>query len=365
MAPLRTLLARLRSFTGRSHSNGTRLSIDIGSSAVKVIEAREASGALIVLRVGYAPLPASAVQNNMVVEPDRVSSAIAETVAQLDTSTRSVVTVVPAPAVIVKKIVLPIQNPQNLESAVMLEASHLIPESLTNVNLDFQVLDWVDDGNKAEVLVVGAKKDIINSYVSAVAGAGLETVVVDVDHFALENMFELNYAVPAGKAIGLVNIGARYTSINIIENGRSTFTGDVPAGGTEFNDVLVRQLGVSFEDAERLKVGGSVRNIGPSEVEPLLSSVVEFLVEEIQRTLSFFWTAATEEPLGAIYLSGGAATAPGLAPQLSQRLQVPVDVVDPFRRIAVDARADQQLIQQHGPAFAVCVGLATRRPGDK
>jgi type IV pilus assembly protein PilM len=330
-----------------------------------MIEAREASGALIVSRVGYVPLPASAVQNNTVVEPDRVSAAIADVVARLDISTRSVVTVVPAPAVIVKKIVLPIQNPQNLESAVMLEASHLIPENLSNVNLDFQVLDWVDDGSKAEVLVVGAKKDIINSYVEAIAGAGLETVVVDVDHFALENMFELNYAVPAGKAVGLVNIGARYTSINIIENGRSTFTGDVPAGGAEFNDVLVRQLGVSFEDAERLKAGTAVRNVGPSEVEPLLASVVEFLVEEIQRTLSFFWTAATEEPLGAIYLSGGAATAPGLAPQLSQRLQVPVDVVDPFRRIAVDARANQQLIQQYGPAFAVCVGLATRRPGDK
>jgi type IV pilus assembly protein PilM len=247
----------------------------------------------------------------------------------------------------------------------MLEASHLIPESLANVNLDFQVLDWVDDGSKAEVLLVGAKKDIINSYVEAVAGAGLDTVVVDVDHFALENMFELNYSVPAGKAVGLVNIGARYTSINIIEDGRSTFTGDVPAGGAEFNDVLVRQLGVSFDEAERLKAGGTVRDIGPSEVEPLMASVIEFLIEEIQRTLSFFWTAATEEPVGALYLSGGAATAPSLAPQLSQRLGVPVEVIDPFRRIAVDARANQQLIQQHGPAFAVCVGLATRRPGDK
>lgn len=365
MAPLRTLLTYFRAFTGRSHSNGTRLGIDIGSSAVKVIEAHERSGALIVSKVGYASLPPTAVQNNMVVEADRVSEALTRALAQAGVSTTSVVTVVPAPAVIIKKIVLPIQNAQNLESAVMVEASHLIPESLDNVNLDFQVLDWVDDGSKAEVLLVGAKKDIINSYVEAIVGAGLETVIVDVDHFALENMFEINYSAAAGKAVGLINVGARYTSINIMEDGRSTFTGDVPAGGAEFNDVLVRQLGVTFEEAELLKNGGQVGPHGPAEVQPLVASVVEFLIEEIQRNLSFFWTAATEEPLGGLYLSGGAAVVPGLAAQLSQRLEVPVEVVDPFRQIAVDSRADQQLIQQHGPAFAVCVGLATRRMGDK
>jgi type IV pilus assembly protein PilM len=365
VAPLRAFVDFLRSFSGNSEQGGTRLSIDIGSSAVKVLEAEDSSGALIVSNVGYTTLPATAVQNNTVVEPERVAEGIVATLDRFNLRTRKVVTVVPAPAVIVKKVVLPIQSGQNIESAVMLEASHLIPESLDNVNLDFQVLDWVDDGSKAEVLLVGAKKDIINSYVSAVAGAGLEPVVVDVDHFALENMFELNYDAPTGKAVGLVNIGARYTSINILEGGRSTFTGDVPAGGTEFNDVLMRQLGVSFEEAELLKSGGRVKGNGPEEVEPLVTSVTEFLIEEIQRNLSFFWTAATEEPLGAIYLSGGAGVVPGFAAQLSQRLDVPVELVDPFRRIAVDARADRRLIQEHGSAFAVCVGLATRKPGDK
>jgi type IV pilus assembly protein PilM len=247
----------------------------------------------------------------------------------------------------------------------MVEATHLIPENLENVNLDFQVLDWVDDGSKAEVLIVGAKKDIISSYVNAVAGAGLETVIVDVDHFALENMFELNYDAPAGKPVGLIDIGARYTSITILEDGRSTFTGDVPAGGAEFNEVLVRQLGVSFEEAELLKGGGQVRDFGSAETEPLLSSVTEFLIEEIQRNLSFFWTAATEEPLAGLFVSGGAASVPGFGAQLSQRIGVPVELVDPFRRVGVDGRANQELIGNKGPAFAVCVGLATRRPGDK
>jgi len=365
VAPLQNVLGYLRSFAGGSRHNGTRLGIDIGSSSVKVLEAHETSGALIVTGAGYGALPPTAVQNNTIVEPERVAEVIAATLNRLNPRTREAVTVIPAPAVIVKKVVLPVQNLQSLESAVMVEASHLIPENLENVNIDFQVLDWVDDGSKAEVLIVGAKKDIISSYVNAVAGAGLETVIVDVDHFALENMFELNYDAPAGKPVGLIDIGARFTSINILEDGRSTFTGDVPAGGAEFNEVLMRQLGVSFEEAERLKGGGQVRDFGPVEAEPLLASVTEFLIEEIQRNLSFFWTAATEEPLAGIYISGGAAAVPGFVEQLSQRIGVPVELVDPFRRVGVDGRANQEIIEQNGPAFAVCVGLATRRLGDK
>jgi type IV pilus assembly protein PilM len=368
VGPLRGVLGFLRGplgFSGGPSASDARLSVDIGSSAVKIVEAHAVNGSLRISKVGYAALPPTAVQNNMVQEPDRVTAAILGILDRLHPSTQSAVTVVPGPTVIVKKVVLPVQRDQDLESAVLVEASHLIPDSLDNVNLDFQVVDWLEDGRKAEVLVVAAKKEIINSYADVLRAAGLEAAVVDVDHFALENMFELNYEAPPGKAVALVNVGARYTSINILKDGRSTFTGDVPAGGSEFNDVLVRQLGVSFAEAELLKSGGRVRDLGPEQIEPLVGSVIDFLVEEIQRALSFFWTAATEEPLAAIYLSGGAAAISGLVPQLSQRLEAPVELVDPFHRLTVDASVDRRLIAQHGPALAVCVGLATRQPGDK
>src|SRR5262249_59572975 len=175
------------------------------------------------------------------------------------------------------------------------EAGHVIPDSVDNVNLDYQVMDWIEDGNKMEVLVVTVKREIINSYTEAIRAAELEPVLVDVDYFALENMFELNYDLPEGHPIGLVNIGARYSSINILKHGRSTFTGDVPVGGAEYSDALVRQLGVSPADADAIKTGRHPRNIDMSAVEPVLGSVTEFIVEGIQRSLSFFWTAATDE----------------------------------------------------------------------
>lgn len=276
------------------------------------------------------------------------------------------ITAVPGPAVIVKKVVLPNQPEANIGAAVLAEAGQLIPDSLDNVNLDFQVVDWIEDGNKMEVLVVAVKKDIINSYTQTITALSLEPVIVDVDYFALENMFEANYEAPeGGRPVALVNIGARYSSINILKEGHSTFTGDVPVGGAEYTDALTRQLGVSVDDAEALKRGEAAGNVDPTTVEPVLASVTDFVVEEIQRALSFFWTAATDEPLGAVLLSGGTAKTAGLAEAFRQRLECPVEVADPFRRVSLGSRVDRTVIEASGPALAVAVGLATRRPGDK
>lgn len=342
------------------------LALDIGSSSVKLVEVYHGSGGPQIISLGVAPLPPTVVQSNMIQDEGAVADAIRKLVAQTGAQAKEVITAVPGPTVIVKKVILQTQPGANVDSAVLAEASHLIPDSLDNVNLDYQVTDWIEAGNKMEVLVVAVKRDIINTYTETIRGAGLDPVVVDVDYFALENMFELNYDPPAeGRPVALVDIGARYSSINILKEGRSTFTGDVPVGGAEFSDALVRQLGVSPEDAEQLKIGKAAGRMDPEMAEPIIGSVTEFIVEEIQRALSFFWTAATDEPLGAVLLSGGTARMPGLTSTLKQRLDCPVDIVEPFRKVAVGGRVDRSLIDAHGPSLAVAIGLATRRPGDK
>src|SRR5207247_10356808 len=133
----------------------------------------------------------------------------------------------------------------------------------------------------------------------------------------VENMFEANYDPPEGHPVALVNIGARYSSINILKGGRSSFTGDVPIGGAEYSDALTRQFGVSPDDADALKQGRKAGTIDPSAAEPVLASVSEFLVEEVQRALSFFWSARTDQQRGGITPSGGTARGPALRGQLS------------------------------------------------
>jgi type IV pilus assembly protein PilM len=341
------------------------LVLDIGSSSVKLAEVHHSSSGPRLTALGLAPLPATAIQSNVIQDEGSVVDTIRKLIAEHKTRATQVVTAVPGPAVIVKKVILPAQTGSAVEPAVMAEAGQLIPDSLDNVNLDWQVIDLIETGNKMEVLVVAVKREIVTSYTETIRGAGLEPVIVDVDYFALENMFEANYDPPGEHPVALVNVGARYSSINILKDGRSTFTGDVPIGGAEYNDALTRQLGVSPEDAHALKQGQRVGNIDPATTEPVLGSVTEFLVEEIQRALSFFWTAATDEPLGGVILSGGTARMPGLSSQLGERIGCAADVADPFRRLRLDNSSDRKLAETLGPALAVTAGLATRRPGDK
>jgi type IV pilus assembly protein PilM len=332
------------------------LSVDIGSSSIKVLEMRGRPGDLRVTNAAVLPTPASAIQNNMVYE----TTAVAEVTRALTEShgirARKVITAVPGPAVIIKRVTLPAQSPR---------AGNFIPEDLENVNLDYQVTDYLDDGKRMEVLLVAAKKDIVASYAETVRAAGLTPVVIDVDYFALENMFETNYEPVADRVTALVNIGARYSSINILKGGRSTFTGDVPVGGRDISEALMRDLNVSGEDAEVLKTGTGIGNISTEQAAAVSSSAASALIEEIHHALSFFWTAATDERIDAVYLSGGVARMPGLAEQLSERVQAPVEIANAFAHVTLDRKIDTPQMHQQAAEFAVAMGLAIRRPDDK
>src|SRR5512135_2038667 len=231
------------------------LSIDIGSSTIKIIEIRGRGGQLHLSKAATLPTPSSAIQNNMVYETAAVAEVTRALKERHGMRAQKVITAVPGPAVIIKRVTLPAQSAQELENTILFEAGNFIPEDLENVNLDYQVTDYLDDGKRVEVLLVAAKKDIVASYSESMRAAGLTPIVVDVDYFALENMFETNYEPVPDRATALVNIGARYSSINILKGGRSTFTGDVPVGGRDITEALVRDLSVSVEEAEAIKAG--------------------------------------------------------------------------------------------------------------
>jgi len=341
------------------------LSLDIGSSSIKAVEVRGRGTQMRVAHAVALPTPPSAIQNNMVYE----TAAVAETTRALmessGMSARKVILAVPGPAVIIKRVTLPAQSERDLENTILFEAGNFIPEDLENVNLDYQITDYVDDGKRMEVLLVAAKKDIVASYTETARAAGLTPIIVDVDYFAIENMFEVNYEPVPDRAIALVNIGARYSSINILKNSRSTFTGDVPAGGRDITEALMRDLNVSLEDAEALKAGGHTNGIDAEQVAAVSESAAGALIEEIHHALSFFWTAATDETIDALYLSGGVARMPGLAQLLNERVGAPVQIASPFGRIGVDSTADNSTLRDDAPKFAVAMGLAIRRPEDK
>src|SRR5207244_6182302 len=185
-----------------------------------------------------------------------------------------------------------------------------------------------------DVLLVAAKKDMINDYTSVVAEAGLSPVVVDVDAFAVQNAFEVNYDLPKGETVVLVNAGASVVNINVISKGLTTFTRDVTMGGNQFTEEIQKQLNVSYDEAEKLKVGGEAGadadSVVPQEVERVIQGVADQLAGEIQRSLDFYTATAADSHISRLYLSGGTAKIPALCKVIGQRGGAPAGILTPF-----------------------------------
>jgi type IV pilus assembly protein PilM len=215
------------------------------------------------------------------------------------------------------------------------------------------------------VLLVAVKKDKINDYVNLVKEAGLEPTVMDVDAFALANMYELNYDIESGTT-ALLNIGASVMNINILKDGMSIFTRDITVGGNRYTEALQREFGLTYEDAEKVKRGEDVEGADKEQLASVMSSVTDDIVSETQRSFEFFRSTTGSEAASRVLVSGGCARIGNFTKTLSERLEVPVEVSNPFKNIKIDPkRFDAALIAESAPLCAVAVGLAIRRPGDR
>jgi type IV pilus assembly protein PilM len=347
------------------------IGLDIGSSSIKVAELRETKKGYALQNFGMATLPPEAIVDGALMNSAAIVEAIQTLINERKIKTREVVTSVSGQSVMIKKIPLPAMTEEELEDQIQWEAEQYIPFDINDVNLDFQILKPGDDEGNMEVLLVAAKKDMINDYVAVITESGLTPVVVDVDAFALENMYEINYQIMENEVLALVNIGASVINIAVTKNGQYMFSRDVSSGGKLYSEEIQKQLSVSYEEAEMLKLGGAAKGdteeVMRREVSTVIRSVSDQLAGEIARSLDFYQAAAAEEHINKIWLSGGSCRIPGLAEVVQEKQNIPVEILDPFRN--VDRNPKQfdpgYLEQEVGPQAAVVVGLATRRVGDK
>jgi len=348
--------------------------LDIGSTAVKMILLKEARrrGQLgyALQNFGMKPLPPEAIVDGALMNSTAIVQAIQELMAELKIKQREVAIGVSGHSVIIKKISMPRMTQEELEESIQWEAEQYIPFDVKDVNIDTQILsgDGNDASGQMDVLLVAAKKDMINDYTTVVSEAGLLPSVVDVDAFAVQNTFEVNYDIPR-ETVVLINAGASVVNINILSGGQTVFTRDVTIGGNQFTEEIQKQLNVSYEEAEALKIGGGRNDadaVVPQEVERVIGQVAEQVAGEIQRSLDFYAGTAADSTFSKVFLSGGTAKIPALFKTIESRVGVPVEIVNPFRNIEIDNRKfDPAFIMDVAPTAAVAVGLGLRRAGDK
>jgi len=341
--------------------------LDVGSSAVKLVQLQEGSTGFALETFAIVMLPPDAIGEGMIKDPPVVVDAIKEVVGKARVKTKDAVLSISGRELIMKKIQLPKVTAKELDDAIMLEAEHHINLPIDDVYLDHQVVGQSrGQGGTMDVMLVAVKKTKINEYVAVVEEAGLTPVVVDVDAFALQNQYEMNSPETTTEAVALIDIGASIMKTNVVRGGFSIFARDIAFGGNNYTRAISQRLNIPFDRAEAAKKGEEVAGGRWDDLVPSLEAVSRELSLEIQRTFDYFASTAESERISRIVLSGGCAKLSGIDEFLSSSWGIPVEVVKPFQNVQFDPnRFPADDLYAAGPLLAVAVGLGMRREGDK
>jgi type IV pilus assembly protein PilM len=338
--------------------------LDIGTNSIKLVEVEESRGGLRLKNFGISPIPKDSIVNGAIVNHEAVVSAVQQLLSNLKVKSRDAVSSVSGHPVIIKKISMPRATEEEMDESIKFEAEQYIPFDLDEVNIDYQILA-VEEGkaDHMSVMLVAAKKVMISDYVKVLTDAGLNPVILDIDVFALENAFEMNYQTEDSQAVALIDIGASTININIVKAGLSAFTRDIFLGGNQITEEIQKHFGISFDEAETLKTSGDINNpeFGGKEI---VKKVCDSMVAEIHKSLDFY-SSTTYEQIARVYLSGGCAKIPFLRESIEEKLSIATEVIDCMRTISYDQNVfDPDYIKAITPLASVGVGLALRRLGD-
>ena len=326
--------------------------LDIGSSSVKAVELARKGSSYELVNLGIEPLGQDVVVDGSIMDALMVSSAIKKVVAENKIKVKEVATSVSGHSVIVKRITLSAVGNSEVAAAIPYEAQQHIPFDVSDVNLSYQVMGPAAAGGGTEVMLVAAKREKILNHTNVLSQAGRVPVVVDIDALALQNAFEVNYEPDPGTLVAL---------LNIVRDGTPLFTRDVSVGGNQYTDTLQKELDLGFDDAEVLKQGRALPTVSIDAAKPHLRSVSEILLLEIQKTFDFFRQTTSTENIQAIYLAGGTAKVEGLLELLKEEFNVPIEMMDPFRRVNINpSRYDVGYTAEIAPRLCVAMGLALR-----
>jgi type IV pilus assembly protein PilM len=313
--------------------------LDIGSSAVKAIELKASGRGFKVVAIGVEQVPPDSIVDGAIIDASAVTDAVRRLLQSPRFKAKDVVASLSGSSVIVKKISLPVMSDDDLNQSIQWEAEQYIPFDIQDVNLDYH---------------------------GVVSSVGRNAVVVDVDAFALQNAFEANYGIEPGRVVALVNAGASATNINLICDGTSLFTRDVSIGGNAFTEAIQKELGLPFEGAEDAKKGRPVDGVGPDDLKPVLTAVMDNVLLEIEKTFDFFKATSSNDRIDRVIVSGGGSLVEHFEQALRDRLGVEIERFDPFKTVSIDPAAlPNGLAADFAPVCAVALGLALRKGGDR
>jgi type IV pilus assembly protein PilM len=339
------------------------LGLDIGSQSIKMVDIAKTRNGYVLKSLGLGLIPSECIVDKDIMDSETVVDTIKNLRENLKIRTRGTATAISGHSVIVKKAELPLMSEAELRQTLLIEAEQYIPFDINDVYLDSFILgESLERSDMMDVLFVAAKRELVDDYASAVRNAGLKPMLMDIDVFSLETMYEVNYPDAPESIVALVDAGASMININVLKDGMSIFARDISMGGRQLTERIQREFGVSYERAENIKAGANIEGIDLEKINYIFKMAAETYVQEIRRTLDFFLSTMVNENIEKIYLSGGSGRIPGLINLLEKQMEIPVELVNPFNSIKWDDRVfDPEYMAYIAPQMAVAVGLALRR----
>ncbi len=338
--------------------NKSTVGLDIGSGYIKAAVVDHSGAEPILTRIGYMPLVSDAIVEGEIMDPGAVSDTVRALISGLAINGANIVTAVGGRDVIVKKIQMDRMPADDAREVIRWEAEQYVPFDMENVQLDFQIMDPLDTGLQMDVLLVAAKRELVDQKIGLLREAGLEPSIVDVDAFALNNAFEYNYPTTTRGAVTLVNVGHEISSLILLQDGVPVLTRDIPFGSRRLREDLRRKHGLSPEEADAVMQGNSERQ---EDFIELLDDRAEELAQGIERAVAFLSVDGGSSERGPVYLSGGAAGIPRLVDAISSRLHTRTEIANPLQKLRTAPDATGLFpIEELAPMLMLPIGLALR-----
>lgn len=332
--------------------------LDVGSGFVKLLEVDHSGDQPEVTRIGLRPVAPEAIVEGEVMDPAAVADTIRGLLEDFGVNGKNVVAAVGGHDVIVKRIEMDRMEEADAREVIRWEAEQHVPFDIESVELDFQVLDPGGHQPRMHVLLVAAKRELVDTKVGLLEEAGVTPGIIDVESFALHNAFELNHPEGLDGFVALVNMGHEATNVNVLEDGVPVLTRDIPLGTRKIREEIQRRRNLSSEKAEELL---QVESSG-EDLSDFVQGSADELAVGVERAAAFLMTQHAGASLGSVFLSGGGSRISGMADAVGERMGVETHRVNPFERVPVRPDAAPGLdVDQAAPLLLLPVGLALRQ----
>lgn len=339
--------------------------IDIGSSSIKLAEISYSSKGAFLENFAVIPSPQQAITNGEITDTLLVAESIKTAFKENGFKHKNASVGLSGTAVIIKKISIPKVEPKKLREQIRYEASQYLPFDVSQVTIEHHAISFTSNPENIDVLVVAAQNEFILNYLSSINQAGLKCSVLDVSSLALANVFEMNYGKTA-EPVALFNFGSNITNFLVLLQGEVIFSRDIPVGGFHFTNEISKNMGVTFEEAEALKISQSSQQEVPEETRTFMNMALDYVTEEIRNSIDFYTATAQGHIITKAYYTGGACLTAGLIDHLTDVLKTPFEPFNPYIAIkSGNKKISPDYLQQISPFVSIACGLGIRQSGDK